>query len=166
MKLTNYHRDAFVLSVMDDVPQEDYQEQYRAAVLADAAAQLPPKVRAVWDNAELRHYLKVSTVYPVTGAGSVMIPSGDSDFDLSSKAKETCQNLANLTKAQYLHRKELERKLKSIAKSCSTRKALATALPEFEKYLPAETETTRNLPVIANVVTDFIKAGWPKGKTA
>ena len=166
MKLTNYHRDAFVLSVMDDVPQEDYQEQYRAAVLADAVAQLPHKVRAVWDNAELRHYLRVYTIYPVTGAGSVMIPSVDSNFDLSSKAKEACQTLANLSKVQSLHRNELKRKLTSIAKSCSTRKSLATALPEFEKYLPAETETTRNLPVIANVVTDFIKAGWPKGKTA
>ena len=166
MKLTNYHREAFILSVMNDVPSVEYQDLYKAAVLADAVGQLPPKVRAVWDNKDLRHYLRVYTIYPVTGAGGVTVPGMDSNVELTEEGEKTCQNLANLYKAQHLHRCELERKLTSIAKSCSTRKSLATALPEFEKYLPAETETTRNLPVIANVVTDFIKAGWPKGKTA
>ena len=53
----------------------------------------------------------------------------------------------------------------SPALGASTRKGLADALPEFEKYLPAdEPAAVRSLPVVANVVADFVKAGWPKGK--
>jgi hypothetical protein len=52
-----------------------------------------------------------------------------------------------------------------VAEGASTRKALVAALPEFEKYLPAEVEApVRSLPAIANVVAEFTKAGWPKGE--
>ena len=40
-------------------------------------------------------------------------------------------------------------------------------LPEFEKYLPAdEQKALRSVPVVANLVADFTKAGWPKDKAA
>ena len=52
------------------------------------------------------------------------------------------------------------------AMSCTTRKALANLLPEFEQYLPEDTPAAiRSLPAIANIVADFSKAGWPKDKT-
>ena len=45
------------------------------------------------------------------------------------------------------------------------REALAAMLPEFEKYLPSETPALdRTVPAVANVVTDFMRAGWPKGQ--
>jgi hypothetical protein len=38
-------------------------------------------------------------------------------------------------------------------------------LPEFEKYLPEdEAQAVRALPVVTNVVADFVKAGWPTKK--
>ena len=47
--------------------------------------------------------------------------------------------------------------------TCKTRAALAAALPEFEKYLPAdEPKALRSLPSMANVASEFVKAGWPK----
>ena len=62
-------------------------------------------------------------------------------------------------------RKALAEKLRAVAYSVTTRKALAAALPEFEKYLPPDDAAAiRTLPVVANVVADFVKAGWPKGK--
>jgi hypothetical protein len=64
-------------------------------------------------------------------------------------------------------RADLRSKLKSVAYSVSTRKALVAALPEFEKYLPAdEAKAVRTLPVVQNVVADFVKAGWPARKGA
>ena len=47
MKLTNIIRDAFVRSVMNDVPTVDYSEQIREVVTKEAVAQLPEKVRAL-----------------------------------------------------------------------------------------------------------------------
>jgi hypothetical protein len=47
----------------------------------------------------------------------------------------------------------------------STRKALVDLLPEFEKYLPAdEAKAIASLPAVANVLSDFVKAGWPKNQ--
>jgi hypothetical protein len=53
--------------------------------------------------------------------------------------------------------------LKSVAYACTTRKQLEEALPEFSNYLPEEeAKAARDLPVVVNVVADFVKAGWPK----
>lgn len=38
-------------------------------------------------------------------------------------------------------------------------------MPEAEKYLPKEAKSSTNVPAVANVVADLVKAGWPKGKT-
>jgi hypothetical protein len=74
--------------------------------------------------------------------------------ELSEKARATRQTIS-----------DLQDKLESVAKSCNTRKQLAELLPEFEKYLPADTPAAgRSVPAIANLVTDFTKAGWPKEK--
>jgi hypothetical protein len=66
--------------------------------------------------------------------------------------------------AQNTLRNELQNKLEGAVIAYTTRKQLAAALPEFEKYLPPEEAKGSNLPALANVVTDFIAAGWPAGK--
>ena len=84
MKLTNYIRDAFINSTMNDVPKVDYSEQVQT---------------------------------PITEA--------------------------------------------------VLSEALAEALPQFAKYLPAEPvkgAAPRSVPVVIDVVEDFVKAGWPKGQ--
>jgi len=49
--------------------------------------------------------------------------------------------------------------------ACTTTKQLRELLPEFDRYLPAEEEKTlRTLPVVQNIVADFVKAGWPAKK--
>lgn len=165
MKLTNYIRDAFISSAMNDVPSVDYDEKYRTAVLTDAIAQLPLEIRTIWQNPKLMGYLETHTVYPISRVGGVEVPTlNQHTFKLTPAGQKLCETLNNARIAQATQRTGLKQKLRSIAYSCTTRKALAEALPEFVKYLPAETETSRNLPVIANVVTDFVKAGWPKEK--
>ncbi|HOU23531.1 MAG TPA: Nmad5 family putative nucleotide modification protein [Anaerolineae bacterium] len=164
MKLTNYVRDAYITSVMNDVPRERYEEMLEKAILDDAIAQLPGPVRAIWKNPDFQGYLGLSSVCPVQKAGCVQVPClNPKNFRLSDVAMHRVLELVALREEQAARRNSLRTRLRSIAYGCSTRKALAEALPEFEKYLPKEEETSRNLPVIANVVTDFVKAGWPKG---
>jgi hypothetical protein len=164
MKLTNYIRDAYITSVMQDVPCERHEEQIQKTILDDAVAQLPGPVRAIWRNPDFQGYLELGSVYPVQKAGCVQVPClTPKNFKLTDEAMHRVLELVALREEQAARLNSLRTRLRSIAYGCSTRKALAEALPEFEKYLPKEEETSRNLPVIANVVTDFVKAGWPKG---
>lgn len=146
MRLTNDMRDAFVSSVINDVPKIDYDELIRSTRLKLAEAQLPPKVAAFWGN--------------WCECGRNAVPC----------AAEHAKQIAEL-EAEHKKQEEtvltLRGKVKAVAYSVSTRKALVDVLPEFEKYLPVDDENAaRSLPVVANVVADFVKAGWPKGKKA
>ncbi len=164
MKLTNTIRDAFVRAVMNDVPSIDYEEQIRGIVEKDAVAQLPPKVRAIYLDKALRGYVATAWWGRRYGNGcSANIPSGAPDFKLSDAAQKRVDALSAEAETQNTRARDLNTRLRAVAYSVGTRKSLATALPEFEKYLPADEEAAlRTVPVIANVVTDFVKAGWPK----
>lgn len=168
MKLTNYMRDAFVRSAMDDVPSIDYTEQIRAAVMKEAVALLPPKVRAVWQDAACRAYLESNYItIGNVGVAAVPGPNGDGYKTARKKIEDAVADLVAKSKAQGERNKALNEKLRACAYSASTRKQLAELLPEFEKYLPPdEAAALRSLPVVANVVADFVKAGWPKNAKA
>jgi hypothetical protein len=160
MRLTNIIRDAFVRAAMQDVPQTDYVEEMRKVAQDDAVAQLPPKVRALYQDKELSHY--VNTVYRSHGGYGVNVP-GAGDFSLTDKAKAKISEMRAALEAQQERMKGLQNKLRNCAYGCKTRKALVDMLPEFEKYLPADDAAAcRTLPAVANVVSEFVKAGWPK----
>lgn len=160
MKLTNTIRDAFVLSAMNDVPSVDYTEKIREAAVKTAASMLPPKVRAIWNDKELRPYVATFYCY---GGTSANLP-GLNEEKVVKAVEETAEPLKVQRNGQTKRHDELRNKLRSVAYSVSTHKALAEALPEFAKYLPPdEASVNRSLPVVANVVADFVKAGWPKG---
>jgi len=166
MKLTNTIRDAFVRAAMQDVPSVDYDEQIRELASKDLIDQLPPKVRAVWDDEKLRAYVK--TTYDTYGGVSISYPA-DSDYDRNAKAltAKVATKVADLKAqhdAQSKVRRDLKDKLHATAYGCTTRKQLAELLPEFEKYLPADDVKAKAvmLPAVANIVSDFVKAGWPK----
>ena len=173
MKLTNYMRDAFIRAVMADVPAEDtkgFEAEVHKLVLDDALSKCPPQVRALWNDPKTQPW--VSTNYigfsdRTHGAyfSSLVVPSANRDnYSMSDKVVEKVKVIGVQKKAVVESRLELERKLRAVAHSVTTRKLLAEALPEFEKYLPADQEkAVRSLPVVANVVSDFVKAGWPKG---
>ena len=160
MRLTDSIRSAFIRAAMADVPKVDYDEQIRSLALKLAAAKLPPKVRALWNDKELRGFVAVGHFY--CGHAPLQLPG------LSAIVETEIE--AGLAPLQLLHREqsksidELTAKLRSVAYSVSTRKALLDALPEFEKYLPAdEVAVNRSMPAVAGVVTAFMLAGWPKG---
>lgn len=165
MKLTNADRDAFVAAVMDDVPFTDYTEQFRAWLDNAVTPLLPAKVKAVWADKSLRHLIARNAVIGSFGGASFYAPD---ILDAKDKAPlhEECTRLRALYDNQWSVRRELRGRLRSIIASCSTLKQATEMLPEFTKYLPQERDgkIDRSMPVIANVVSDLTKAGWPKGK--
>lgn len=168
MKLTNTIRDAFIRAVMDDVPSIDYDEQIRRAVVEDALRQAPEFVREAWKLESTRVWVQTATVWH--GDVSITIPFMDgygSDFVLTRVGANLVNPLVEKKTAQRETRDNLRTKIRAVAYSVTTRKALIDALPEFEKYLPAdERAALRSVPAVANVVADFVKAGWPKEKAA
>lgn len=163
MKLTNTIRDAFIRAAMSDVPNVDYSEKTIKVVLDDAVSQLPPKIKALYKDKDLNHFVRCKSGY--YGIAYVQVPCCG-EFKLGNDAAVKVAELKAAHDAQDARNTALRFKLKAVAYSVSTRKALVTALPEFEKYLPAdEAAACRTVPAIANVVSDFVAAGWPKGKS-
>lgn len=168
MRLTNYIRDSFVRAVMQDVPFIDYTEQIRSAVMKAAVARLPKTAQALYNDPKTRDFIVKSRCFhagvnidTVPGFSQWNTPAGATKEEAKAFFDQFA-DLVNKKAAQEKQRDELERKLKATAAACSTRKSLLEMLPEFEKYLPAEAEPSKNLPAISNLVVDLVKAGWPK----
>ena len=166
MKLTNYIRDAFIDSAMADVPKGcDHEEEIRKIAQADLIGQLPPLIQRAWKDSSTIEYIKRrSGEY---GGVQVAYPSESErwnapDRKLTPEAQKKVDKLAAEMAADMELRRSLRQKLKGAAYACNTSKQLRELLPEFSKYLPAEQEQTcRTLPVVANIVAEFTKAGWP-----
>lgn len=167
MKLTNTIRDAFIRAALDDVPKIDYFDQACSLVLADSIAQLPPKVQAIAKDKSLSHFIEAGG-HHISGIGYVTAYRGRSmDYRPTAETAKKLDALRDAASKQDASRDALRSKLHAVAYSVSTRKALADLLPDFAKYLPAdEAAALRTAPVVANVVADFVKAGWPKNKKA
>ena len=165
MKLTNYIRDAFVSSVMNDVPTIDYTEQAFKVFMPAYLAMLPDSVQDVWHDPKTREYLRTS--YASLCGQSFVTPAlgGYNNIPKPVSVTDKLDAINALHKAQSDSMSSLRAKIKGAAYACNTTKQLRELLPEFERYLPAEEEKTlRSLPAVQNIVADFVKAGWPDKK--
>ena len=166
MRLTAQIRQAFIRAVMADTPQTDYKSQIRELALKAVIETLPQEIQDIWNNPKLRGYLcqdwnyygKTSVTHPCRQSGSAA--------DISEEAQKQIDHLESLHEAQDAWRKDLEAQLHTIVFGVKTRADLVKVLPEFEKYLPEVQQPSQQLPVVANVVSQFVKAGWPAGKQA
>lgn len=166
MKLTNYLRDAFISRVMNDVPESDYQSQATDVLDEDVVDQFPPKVRAVWDDKSLQHLIGNDHSHrhfsPDDVPGSVWYLDV-AGLEARDEARRRATELLKKAAEQKEQRAALRSKLRAVVYGCRTRKQLAEALPEFVKYMPAEAaKSDRTVPVVVNVVSEFVQAGWPK----
>jgi hypothetical protein len=168
MKLTTLLREAFVKQVMNDVPQVNYDEEVIKRLDELTLETLPPKLLAVYEDKELRQYLDTWWYYSGHGGSGGRSSYQAVCSELVRSVFDADPILANIFTAkasQYKNYQSLEKKLKAVAASCTTTKALREALPEFDKYIPDDAQTlSRSVPDLANVVSDFVKAGWPKAK--
>lgn len=175
MKLTNLDRKAFVASVMNDVPQFDYNEAIDKFVQDDMRSVACKEVLAILENSEIRHFLidGSTTFRPspcttgdmckgryVAVTSIAVFPNYEPSDSCLQKIYSATDKVRESSEALAL----LEQKLTAAIGGCSTLAAAKAALPEFAKYLPTEAEKTANLPAIANLCTDLIAMGWPKNK--
>jgi len=160
MRLTNTIRDAFIAAVMQNVPSTDYKAEVDRLIRADVLAQLPPKVRAVAEDKDIRHHLNQCFIHPPGGFGSVAVLAAE-DTVITPTTRTILNLLWEKEIAQREQRQKLEQRLRACAYGVSTRKALAEMLPEFERFLPEDTPAAnRSLPVVTGVVQEFIAAGF------
>jgi hypothetical protein len=169
MRLTNSIRDAFVTSVINDVPKETFTEKAESILVKAAIRGLPPKVQEIYNSPSLRHFVATHFLnsygkpYLRNLVGSLVLPGPSDNFKLNTEEMAELQILQDKLRTQETKLGNLKTKLRGIAYGVTTRKALADLLPEFEKYLPRDFgPSERSLPVISNVVSEFIQAGWPK----
>lgn len=167
-RLTNEMRDSFIRRVMADVPTVDYDQKIRDAVNKAVQAALPKEVKKLLADEQTRGFVN-------TNGAHVEAPEYVFFSDIPSCGRDWLQKIADAAAEPFLkpwedqkkRDDELSTRLRSIAYHCNTVKKLADALPEFAAYMPKdESDAIKTLPAIANVVADFVKAGWPKGKKA
>lgn len=161
MRLTNTLRDAFVRAAMADVPRTDYEEKLNALALKAAKEAMPTAVRAAYDRHPAyfgTHYKRIGDQIDYRLQHTVYVPM-IGEFSDTVNAEAAVLKAANNEQAKKMY--ALEQKLKGVAASVTTRKALIEALPEFEKYLPPAEAKASGLPAL---VSDFVEAGWPKGR--
>ena len=170
MRLTNTIKDAFIRSAMNDVPKIDYDEQARQIATKAVEALMPAALqRAIKAEPVIAAWLDKNYLHFPNGLGSCFLTCPAETVDRIRKDPLVWNQITLLggkATEQFKARSELEAKLRAATGACTTRKQLEAALPEFVKYLPTEVTATVNLPAIANLVTDFMAAGWPKQKAA
>ena len=159
MRLDKYAKQSIVRAIMQDVPPIDKTAR-RLTVQAAIVKAMSPDVRKVFkSNPGALRTTYVGDVVEIDDYSSRSITVGD----VTDKQLE---EILKPYKAEDSAVYDAKRKLQSIVEGCSTLKQLQTLLPEFKQYMPTEAAPTKNLPAVANMVSDLSKLGWPKSKTS
>jgi hypothetical protein len=157
MKIDKYVRQSIVRAIMNDVPKPDKAKR-REDLQGAIVKAMSPAVRKVFKttpDALKTHYFG-DLIYDENRWSSRELVAGDVSED---KLEELAKPYKDEDEAISAARSKLE----GAIEGCTTRKALMTRLPEFEKYFPAEgAPMSKNLPALANVMADLSKLGWPK----
>lgn len=168
MRLTQYDRDAFVTSAMDDVPMVDYDEQAKKLVLDHLRKVLPSDLQdAITKYPEWFDARTINLPGSLQNFATRLCNQGYSDNFLAKWPECVAQlkELAAAKKEQNAKRSALSQQLRVAITACNTLKQALEALPEFKKYLPEDRDgdkKCRQMPVIANLVADLTNLGWPK----
>ena len=156
MKLSKLTKEAIVRAIWNEVPEVDDKAR-KEAIQAALVELFTPEVKTLYKTqpgalkTEYCSYLGCSMGYE----------------DRFIVVADLTEEQINAVLEPYINedkgRIEARNKLTALVMGCSTRNQLVKLLPECEKYLPAEASTDRSLPVVANVIADMTKLGWPKG---
>jgi hypothetical protein len=168
MKLTKFHKEAFVSAVMADVPKIDYQALIEVAVHEDVVRYLPDVFKEPYKDLKLRPFLHSSyhDSYRPSCAGLYSITTV-LDYVPTKTGIPILEKLKKQATSQYDSLNDIRSKVAGTIEACSTVKMAREMMPKFEKYLPVEPVKGTILPAISNVVADLIKMGWPdKNKTS
>jgi hypothetical protein len=171
MNLTKKLRDQIVHSIMADMPFDDGAQAARDAALDAAVALLPPKVRAVWDDPDIRGFVVRRVVYAEAGNLSVEVPVNEETFWGNTGRKDRMIRLfgeggaeafelaAKSVNQKREDRDALKSRLNAALASVRTVKAFREAYPDLAKYAPAEPEKVANLPATTDLMDTLKAAG-------
>ena len=156
MKLSKMTKEAIVRAIWNEVPEVDYKTR-KAAAQAALVELFSPEVKAVYKKrpAALTNAIEY-------GLFSYEMPHNERQLVVADLTEEQIEEVLRPYREQDKARKEAHGKLTALVMGCNTRAQLLKLLPECEKYLPPEQSTDRSLPVVANVIADMTKLGWPK----
>jgi hypothetical protein len=169
MRLNKYDKQAFVAAALDDVPLEDFDAQAQKLWNETVKAGLP--VDLLNTITKYPNWFSVSYIDmpgTLSNFATVFKEAGDSRNQWQSKFPELFAQIKDLEAKKRTQSATLERlrqQLEGAIGQCSTLKQAVSLLPEFVKYLPQDRDgdkQCRQMPVVANLVTDLINAGWPK----
>ena len=170
MRLTQYDRKAFVVAAMEDVPQVDYDKQAEKLVKDHLKTILPVDLQNAM--AKYPDWFPARTVQMPGTLQNFATPlcSNSNSSSFLKQYPELLNKVDALSELKYQQvqkRADLEVQLKGAITNCPSLKAAMEILPEFAKYLPEDRDgdkRCRQMPVITNLVTDLMNAGWPKDK--
>jgi hypothetical protein len=156
MRLNKFEKQAIFQSIKNDIPGVD-ELKVQAEIQKEIAKLYSPGVKklAKTEPTALRHAdldwyeMGFNRSYSSVMTGNVT----------KDQIKEICKPY----KEAQTQRRATLRQLQTTIESISTLAQAKKLLPEFVSYFPTETEPTKNLPAMANLVADLSKMGWPKG---
>lgn len=158
MKVTKLQKESIVRAIMADVPKPNKTVRH-AKVQAAMVKAMSPECRKL--------YGKRPDIFVSEHTGDITYDGNGWDkrhVVVGDAPKEKLKEILDPYKAEDEKYYEAKRNLTNAIMACTTLKALETTFPEFKKYFPTETQPTKNLPALANVVADLSKLGWPKGE--
>lgn len=188
MRLTNDTRDSIHRKIMSDLPTVDYPAQIHALVQKVVVENMDPALRAVYDNSNLRPYLRRTQLEVCKGNAHVPLWSSDDTKyvvglpnglirlqvdDLTARTEThrdtlwgKLVNALNESKLvdKYFEQKDLydtvSRRVKHNIYTATTVKRLYDILePELHHYIPKVSDTPMLPATVAPVVDDLRKLG-------
>lgn len=160
-------KEAFVQSVMNDVPSVDYVDHGKNLVQGELVKLVPKKLQDVYDDKDTRVHLDTSTAWFGSVYGYFYF--GSLKDNLPEAVKEAAKALGKKSDEQAKTRQELRQKLNQALEPITTTKALKEAFPGYEKHYPyEETKPTTNVPsvLLGDLLTTLAAAGVPKEAVA
>jgi len=153
MKLNQYTKEAIILSIMNDVPENKPKltKDELQTMLLNAMSPAVRKIYHTHPKALVSRYFSGYSWGMDFHADFIV---GDADVE----------KLFAPFKAKTDARSAVKAKVSQAVKSCTTAKQLADRYPEFAKYGPTKDEPTKNLPAVIGLDKDLKALGWPKGK--
>ena len=153
MRLTKSIKQAIVTSIMNDVPKHIPNLEEGKRKLQEAVVKaMSPDVRKLYKSKPSALAKEYVHGYSHGFDSTFYVIAGDVDI----------KPILEPYRKEHDERQAVRIKIKGIVEGCNTTTQLRKLLPEFDKYIPTDAEPAKNLPAVANVVSDLTKMGWPK----
>lgn len=155
MKLNQYHKQAIIRAIEQDIPKkasDTTRDEVQRAIYKAMGKSCQSMYRTNPKALRTEYVGSLS----LDGAHRTFVV-GDADF---KKVLDPFQKEAS-------KREDALRALRNAIEACTTRKQFIDRFPEFSNYAPSEHDKCSTLPALANVVAGLIEIGFvPKVEKA